>query len=83
MRLKQLLKERKMTGSELARRMGVTPQYIHGAIREDFTLSVKKCKEIADILGVPLAALFEGYGDPDTFVCPHCGERIRFIIVKD
>ena len=78
LRLKELLKERGMSGSELARQLGVTPQYIHGAIREDFALSVKKCQEIADLLGVPLAALFEGYEEGQYIICPHCGERIKF-----
>lgn len=76
-RLKQILKEKHISGSELARRMGVAPQYIHGAIRGDVSLSVKKCREVADILGIPLAALFDGYGEPDTIICPHCGERIH------
>ena len=76
-RLKQILKDRHMSGSELARRMGVAPQYVHGAIRGDVSLSVKKCKEIAEILDIPLAALFDGYGEPDTIICPHCGERIH------
>lgn len=77
MRLKEVLKEKNMTGSELARRLGVAPQYIHAALRGECTLSVKKCQEIADVLQVPLAALFEGYGDAYTIICPHCGERIH------
>ena len=76
-RLKEILKEKHISGSELARRMGVAPQYIHGAIREDISLSLKKCKEISEILDVPLASLFDGYGEPDTIICPHCGERIH------
>ena len=78
LRLKEILKEKGMTGSELARQLGVTPQYVHGAIREDFALSVKKCQEIADLLCVPLASLFEGYEEGRYFICPHCGERINF-----
>ena len=77
LRLKEILKERGISGSELARRLNVTPQYIHGAIREDFALSVKKCQEIASILDVPLASLFEGYEDGRYIICPHCGERIK------
>lgn len=77
LRLKEILKERGMSGSELARQLGVTPQYVHGAIREDFALSVKKCQEIADLLGVPLASLFEGYEEGRFIVCPHCGEKIH------
>lgn len=81
LRLKEILKEKGLTGSELARQLGVSPQYIHGAMREDFALSVKKCQEIADFLGVPLASLFEGYEDGRFIVCPHCGEKI-YINVK-
>ena len=77
LRLKEILKEKGISGSELARRLDVTPQYIHGAIREDFALSVKKCQEIADILDIPLAALFEGYEEGRHIYCPHCGGKIN------
>lgn len=80
MRLKETLKEKGMTGSDLARQLNVAPQYIHGAIREDFAMSVKKCKEIATILGVPLASLFEGYEESPYVICPHCGEKIKITV---
>ena len=83
MRLKEILKDQKMTGSELARRIGVKPQYIHGLIRGDNGVSVKKLLEIAEALNVPPAALFEGYEDNRFIYCPHCGKKIRVEIVDD
>ena len=79
MRLREILKEKKMSGSELARRIGVEPAYINMAASGKANLSVKKCKELADALDIPLASLFEGYTDPTVTVCPHCGKPIHLV----
>lgn len=79
MRLREILKEKKISGSELARRMGVEPAYINMAAAGKVNLSVKKCVELAKILDVPLASLFEGYVDPNVTYCPHCGKPIKLI----
>ena len=80
MRLKELLIEKGVSGSELARRMGVTPAYVNLACAGKVNLSVKQCEKVAVALDVPVAALFEGYIGPDMMYCPHCGKPI--VIVK-
>lgn len=77
MRIREILNERGMSGSELARKMNVTPQYVNMVAKGSAQMSIGKCQEIADILGVPIAALFDGYEDPHTLRCPHCGKLIK------
>lgn len=79
MRLKELLKEKNISGSELARRLNVTPQYVNNAVLGKVNLSVKKCEEVAKALDVPMAALFDGYKSPNIVICPHCGKPIKLI----
>ena len=76
MRLKELLIEKHINGSELARRLGVTPSYVNAVVAGRTNLSVKRCEDIAKILNVPLAALFEGYLKPGYVLCPHCGKPV-------
>ena len=71
MRLREILKEKGVSGAELARRLNVSPAYVN--------LSVKKCEEVARALDIPVAALFEGYNDPEVAYCPHCGKPIKII----
>ena len=77
MRLKEILIEKGISGSELARRLGVTSSYINQACKGTVNLSVKKCEDIAAELGVPVASLFDGYIDPSVTFCPHCGKPIK------
>ena len=82
-RLREILIEKKMTGTELAERLGVTPSYINMVASGAAGMSVDKCEEIANALGVPLAAMFDGYVTPDTLLCPHCGKRIKIVPDED
>ena len=81
MRLKEIAKAKGVSGSELARRMGVSPAYINQAMQGKVNLSVAKCEEFARALGVPVASLFDGWHDPEVTICPHCGQPIK--LVKD
>lgn len=76
-RLKVLMKEKHISGVKLAKELGVSPAYINMVASGKTELSVKKCAELAKILGVPLAALFDGYTTPGTLLCPHCGQPIH------
>lgn len=79
MRLKEIMKEKHVSGVQLAKRLGVSPAYVNAAASGKTNLSVKKCLEIAAILEVPLAALFDGYIEPNSMACPHCGKPIKII----
>lgn len=83
MRLREILKEKKISGAELARRLGVSSSYVNMVAKGSANMSIEKCRVIADALGVPLAAMFDGYSDPNVTVCPHCGKRIKLVIDED
>lgn len=80
MRLKEILEQKNISGSELARRLGVTPSYVNQACKGTVNLSIKKCEQIADALGVPMAALFDENVEKNITLCPHCGKPI--VLVK-
>lgn len=84
-RFREILKEKNMTGKELAEKMGITAQAVSGIIREVDSPSVKTLSTIASILNVPVSSLFEDYktNDNDVFiVCPHCGNKIIIDVKK-
>lgn len=75
-RIREILKQKGMTSKELAEKMGVTPQYISGIIRETGSASVDVLANIAKILNVPVSSLFEDYvSNENTITCPKCGAR--------
>lgn len=77
-RIREILNQKGMTGKELAERMGVTPQYISGIIRETGSASVEVLANIARILNVPVASLFEDYvSNENTIICPKCGTKFK------
>lgn len=79
MRLKEVLTELGISGSELARRLGVTPAYINLACSGKVNLSIRKCEEVARALNIPTAMLFEGYVGGDMMYCPYCGAPIKIV----
>lgn len=74
-RLKEILKEKGITQQELSEKMGVTPQYVSGIVREVDTPSVNTLIDIATLLEVPVASLFEDYKS-SIIECPYCGKKI-------
>ena len=65
--------EKHISGIKLAKALGVSSAYINMVASGKTNLSVKKCEEIAKILDIPVAALFDGYTKPGTLYCPKCG----------
>lgn len=81
-RIKEILEEKGISAKSLAERMGVTPQYISGIIREKGSASVGVLSNIAKELGVPLSSLFDDYKKTPSnssinLTCPHCGQKIE------
>lgn len=84
-RIKEILSQKGITAKDLAEKMGATPQYISGIIREKDSASVRTLSNIAQILEVPLASLFDDYREKETFVhtvCPHCGKEVSVKLEK-
>ncbi|MGI6814623.1 helix-turn-helix domain-containing protein [Bacteroides sp. KG122] len=80
MRIKDILKEKGMTLSQLADQMGVSRQALSRQVAGK--LLVEKAEEIAAALDVPMWQLFaspeEVKNDANTITCPHCGGKIYF-----
>lgn len=83
-RIKDILTQKGMTAKTLAERMGVTPQYISGIIRETGSASVGVLANIAKELDVPMAALFDDYDRCDnnciSVECPYCHNKLTVVL---
>ena len=86
-RIKEILEEKGISAKSLAERMGVTPQYISGIIREKGSASISVLSNIAKELDVPLASLFDDYksvpaSNSINVICPHCGKKVNVELTK-
>ena len=79
-RLKEVLMEQRVSLTELAKEIGTTAQYVSNIANGRSNASTAKMKQIADVLGVPLASLYDGWEEPH-ITCPYCGRKIK--VVKD
>lgn len=82
-RLKDVMKERGITGRELAARLNTTPQYISNISCGRQNLSLNGIEEVATALGVePWELLVSREAvtgeecNQSTGTCPHCGKPI-------
>nr|DAT76434.1 MAG TPA: Helix-turn-helix XRE-family like protein [Caudoviricetes sp.] len=85
MRIKEILKEKGITLSQLADTMGVSRQALSRQVAGK--LLVEKAEEIANALDVPIWQLFvspnEVQKENNNIVCPHCGNPIKVTITKE
>ena len=85
MRIKEILKEKGITLSQLADTMGVSRQALSRQVAGK--LLVEKAEEIANALNVPMWQLFASPEDVQkensNIVCPHCGNPIKVTITKE
>jgi transcriptional regulator with XRE-family HTH domain len=85
MRIKEILKEKGITLSQLADTMGVSRQALSRQVAGK--LLVEKAEEIANALNVPMWQLFasseEVQKGNNNIVCPHCGNSIKVTIIKE
>lgn len=85
MRIKEILKEKGITLSQLADTMGVSRQALSRQVAGK--LLVEKAEEIANALDVPMWQLFasseEVQKGNSNIVCPHCGNPIKVTITKE
>lgn len=84
-RLKEIMKEKGVTGRELALRLNTSPQYISNVVSGRQNMSLESLENVANLLEVELWELFKA---PDTapplhsLTCPHCGKSIEIEIRK-
>lgn len=77
MRIREVLKEKGLRASELAKKIGMSESGLNQHINGN--PSVKTLEKIADALGVSITELFEKRPEP-TLKCPHCGKEIHIKI---
>lgn len=73
MRIKEILKEKGITGTELAKQLGVTQGAFSQYISANGNPSLKTLQKIATALNVPIQELFNPPTENKiTLICPHC-----------
>lgn len=65
-RIREIRKQRRMSGTELADQLGISPQYLYGIEKETRTLSSKLADQIASIFDVSVDYLLGRSDNPDT-----------------
>ena len=73
-RIGEILKEKGITQTDLAERIGISRVGLSKAINGNTTTTT--LRKIANALGVPITELFEQPGT-DTISCPYCGGKIK------
>lgn len=75
LRIKEVIKERGMTITELADKMGINRVNLSNMVNGNPT--VETLNKIADAIGCPVTELFEQPKKDDvSLTCPHCGKNI-------
>lgn len=77
------MKEKGITGRELASRLNSTPQYISNVVSGRQNMSLESLENVASILGVELWELFkapESVLPSPALTCPHCGKPIEICV---
>ncbi|RGP18251.1 helix-turn-helix domain-containing protein [Parabacteroides gordonii] len=79
LRIKEVIKEKGMTITELADKMGINRVNLSNMVNGNPT--VETLNKIADALNVPVTELFERpKSDTASLTCPHCGKGIEIEI---
>ena len=75
-RIKELLKEKGLTLSELSDKIGVKSANLSVALSEKGNPTIGTLEKIASALEVPFTELFE-QPTTDIIVCPKCGTKFK------
>ncbi len=78
LRIKDLCKQRGMTVTALAEKVGITQPNMSNIVNAKTSPSLELLERIARALGVDVAELFAPQ-QVGVFTCPHCGARLRVI----
>lgn len=74
-RIKELLKEKGITISNLAEQIGTTQTSLSRALGDNGNPTYETLNKIANVLNVGMSELFKSSGLSIT--CPHCGKNIN------
>ena len=74
-RIKELLKEKGITISNLADQIGTTQTSLSRALGDNGNPTYETLNKIANVLNVEMSELFKSNGLSIT--CPHCGKNIN------
>ena len=78
LRIKDVIKEKGMTITELADKMGINRVSLSSMVNGNPT--VETLNKIADAIGCPVTELFEQPKKNSlSITCPHCGKEIEII----
>lgn len=78
LRIKEVIKEKGMTITELADKMGINRVNLSSMVNGNPT--VETLNKIADAIGCPVTELFERPKKNSlSITCPHCGKEIEII----
>lgn len=77
LRIKEILKEKKMTTVTLAGKLGITQPNANNMVNGKTTPSLDTLEKVAIALNVPITELFyTPKKNTATLNCPHCGKPI-------
>jgi transcriptional regulator with XRE-family HTH domain len=76
LRIKEVLKEQKITALSLADKIGIAQPSMSNIVNGKVAPSLDTLKKIADALEVPITELFEKPSSGN-FTCPKCGTILR------
>lgn len=77
LRIKEILKDRKVTVVELSKRIGITQANTSNIVNGKTSPSLQTLENIAIALDVSITALFdESIKSNTSIICPHCGKPI-------
>lgn len=78
LRIKEVLKEKKVTAVALAGMIGMTQPNMSNIVNGKSMPSLETLDKIANALDVPVTELFEQpKSDTVSLSCPHCGKSIN------
>lgn len=77
LRIKDVLKEKRVTVVSLAGMIGITQPNMSNIVNGKSTPSLETLEKIANALGIDITELFERpKSDTVSLTCPHCGKSI-------
>jgi transcriptional regulator with XRE-family HTH domain len=77
LRIKEILKEKNVTGIALANALGVTKEWVYKITSGNSNPPLKRLQEISDYLNVDIRQLFDSENQNADIRCPHCGKTIE------